>query len=218
MNDVVTIQIHSFGLDPLRVDFKADYEEIHREYKDYFKVDLHVIIDCRRQFNKPKCKRGHNGHHDEFIEGVVAKPEFKEWLANVKGNFMKEHKVHNPDDTFHIGLFCKAGNNRSVGCSLILATIWDFHGYTVLPVIHRSQAFWEARGICNSECVTCQNGENQTTMGDSMGVAGKVAPKDKVLFWRIGAEKKRWWFDGTVLDVPSVVCPTGATATIVGMS
>ena len=76
-------------------------------------------------FKKPRCKRGHNGHHDEFIEGVVAKPEFKDWLANVKGNFMKEHEVHNPDDTFHIGLFCKAGNNRSVGCSLILATIWD---------------------------------------------------------------------------------------------
>ena len=53
---------------------------------------------------------------------------------------------------------------------------------------------------------------------DSMGVAGKMTPKDKALFWRIGAEKKRWWFDGTVLDVLSVVCPTGATATIVGIS
>ena len=51
-----------------------------------------------------------------------------------------------------------------------------------------------------------------------MGVAGKMTPKDKALFWRIGAEKKRWWFDGTVLDVLSVVCPTGATATIVGIS
>ena len=165
MNDVVTIQIHTFGLDPLRVDFKADYEEIHREYKDYFKVDLHVIIDCRRQFNKPKCKRGHNGHHDAFISGIVAKPEFKDWLAEVKETFMKAHEDHNPDETFHVGLFCKAGSNRSVACSLLLETIWKRawnSGYTVLPVIHRSQEFWEARGICNSECETCVNGENMT--------------------------------------------------------
>ena len=217
-NAVARIQIHTFGLDALLVHRKGSSNEVWRGYKSRFDVELHALFDCRRPFRKPRCKRRHNGHHDEFIEGVVAKPEFKHWLANVKGNFVKKHKVHNPNDTFHIGLFCRAGNNRSVGCSLILATIWDFHGYTVLPVIHRSRVFWKDRGICNSECVTCQNGENQTTMGDSMGVAGKVAPKDTVLFWRIGAEKKRWWFDGMVLDVLSVVCPTGATATIVGMS
>ena len=53
---------------------------------------------------------------------------------------------------------------------------------------------------------------------DSAGVQGSVAPGDNVLFWRQGQKKKRGWYDGTVLEVLSVLCQTGATATIVGIN
>ena len=53
---------------------------------------------------------------------------------------------------------------------------------------------------------------------DADGVTQNVAAQDKVLFWRPGEKKKRWWFDGVVLEALSVVFPSGAQDTIVGIN
>ena len=45
-------------------------------------------------------------------------------------------------------------NKRAVGCSVILQSILERHGYLVKPVFHCSKEFWPECNICKSSCVT----------------------------------------------------------------
>ena len=104
------------------------------------------------------------GHHDEFVRNIVDNPKFSAWLNKVKQDLLWRSQGWAPAELFRIGVFCKQGNKHSVGCSLILQSILERHGYLVKPVIHCSKAFWPARKICNSSCETCQNGDGASLM------------------------------------------------------
>ena len=164
-HDIVHIQLHTFGVEPLEVEYHSAKDVILRRYRACFDIDLDMAVDARKPFAHPRCKWGHNGHHDAFIESCVNNPDFKDWLAMVKRDFDMIAKTWDPNECFHLGVYCKAGTNRSVAMSLVLWTIFDQLGYNCYPVIHRSQesGLWAQRNACDSSCATCQNGSSATS-------------------------------------------------------
>ena len=174
---IAHIQIYTFGIESMGLQYDATYDVIHRRVKDLYQIDLGMLVDCRKPFKYPRCARRHNGHHDEFVRNLVDNPEFSGWLYNVKQDLLWQSRRWCSDsmtsisssrntsaELFHIGVFCKGGNKRSVGCSLILQSIFKRHGFFVKPVLHRSEANWPRRKICSSSCATCQNGNSASPL------------------------------------------------------
>ena len=160
--DVIHVQIHTFGTEPMEVDYFAGPEEIIARYREIFGIELNMLLDARKPFQYPRCRWGHNGHHDAFVAGMVGNPRSADWLKDFKDTFDAEHKFNPRDKVLELGIFCKQGINRSVGASLIVEYILDRHGYDVAPVIHRSRQIWADRGFCSSGCDTCRNGAQAT--------------------------------------------------------
>ena len=53
---------------------------------------------------------------------------------------------------------------------------------------------------------------------DVKGKYRELMENDKVCFWRQGKDKKRWWYDGIVAEVVTVIFPTGQVRVIVGIN
>ena len=46
----------------------------------------------------------------------------------------------------------------------------------------------------------------------------EVKKGDKVLYWQMGKEKKKWWYDGVIADLVKVTFPSGQQKVLLGMN
>ena len=151
------VYLYSLGWKGLGMQYMKNIESalpsLWRQFEFNFKSKRcpDVFVDCRA-FHWPRGPKGHTGLHRVAIQQVSDNPLFFTWLQ----------KFHATVTTWDFqrpltaAMICKAGINRSVSGTVILAAILDYAGYTVV-VEHLAEASWRLRGICPGTCSYCSD-------------------------------------------------------------
>ena len=157
------VYLYSLGWQGLGMQYlknnRSALPSLWRQFEFNFKSKRcpDVFVDCRA-FHWPRGPKGHTGLHRVAVQQVSDNPLFFTWLQK----FHATVATWDFQRPLTAGMICRAGINRSVSGTAILAAILDHAGYTVV-VEHLAEASWRQRGICPGTCSYCSDSSLQRT-------------------------------------------------------
>ena len=102
-----------------------------------------------------RCLRNHIGENEEVIHNIVANPQFKKVLREVKQHW----RSGVVDNMFKLVIWCKSGRHRSVALAAITKYILTREGCEVATNTHLNQKDWyKTWKLCKGiDCPPCTN-------------------------------------------------------------
>ena len=122
----------------------------------WYEKPVQLWIDGR-MFHTARGPYGHSGEHVEAQRATVEHADFGEWLREVKELFVDRMKAHWHQCHLAVGVYCKAGTNRSVTRARLIAEILKRDGTFIVgnPKFLQFKYWTDKRKVCDCSCEGC---------------------------------------------------------------